>query len=525
MGFITIFKIAIFASASISTVLSVLVYRKRANSQPLRFLSGMFLANAFYATSYLFEIISPGLEEAIFFLNLEYLGLSFIPVFWVLIAWSYRPQDLEGITATFVKKLRSLFVIPILICLFVWTNEWHRLVYHSLTLQENLPITAIRFDRATGFWIINGTIITLYLSGSFRMIHNLINGKGSFRTQYILLMLSATLPILAHLLLLKQTVPHNLDIVPISFTLSGLLLYWGMVKMQLFDLVPIARTMVLNAMHEAVFVLDNKDRLIDSNHHAKELFLQNDAGIYGKTLAESHPQLWDSFTSASQAGEVVLPVDGIERTFTISKSPIINKRQEAMGMLYLLHDITELRSYVKELERLAASDGLTGLLNHHQFMKLASEEASRLEQVRVGMFSLIIFDLDHFKEINDTYGHSAGDLALQTVGQLVANHARASDLCARYGGEEFILLCRGTSLFDAYQLAEELRVAIAETGITYGGQSVGITASFGVSVYSPHMGISWETALNQADTAMYAAKANGRNCTVPGTVLPICIQN
>ncbi|PKL11026.1 MAG: hypothetical protein CVV52_15430 [Spirochaetae bacterium HGW-Spirochaetae-8] len=524
MGFITAFEIAIFASAIISTVLSMLVYRKRASSQPLRFLSGMFFANAVYATSYLFEIISPGLKGAIFFLNLEYLGLSFIPVFWILIAWSYKPQDLKS-EQEIVKQLQILYIIPVLICLFVWTNGWHRLVYHSLTLQENLPITAIKFDRATGFWIINATIIILYLSGSIRMVYNLVRAKGSFRTQYLLLMLATVLPIFTHLLLLKQVVPYNLDIVPISFTLSGLLLYWGMAKMQLFDLVPIARTMVLNAMHEAVFVLDNKHRLIDSNHQARELFLQNDAGVYGKTLSESHPQLWDSFTNASQAGEVVLPVDGKQRTFTISKSPITDKRQENMGMLYLLHDITELRSYVKELERLAASDGLTGLLNHRQFMELATEEATRLEQVRNGMFSLIIFDLDNFKEINDTYGHSAGDLALQKVGQLVAEHARPSDLCARYGGEEFILLCRGTSLSDAFQFAEELRLGIAETSIPHGGQPVGITASFGVSIYSPHMGISWETALNQADTAMYTAKANGRNCTVPGTVLPICIQN
>ena len=224
MGFITAFEIAIFASAIISTVLSILVYRKRASSQPLRFLSGMFFANAVYATSYLFEIISPGLKGAIFFLYLEYLGLSFIPVFWILIAWSYKPQDLKNEQAI-VKQLRSLFLIPVLICLFVWTNGWHRLVYHSLTLQENLPITAIRFDRAVGFWIINATIVILYLSGSIRMVYNLVKAKGSFRTQYLLLMLATVLPIITHLLLLKQVVPYNLDIVPISFTLSGLLLY------------------------------------------------------------------------------------------------------------------------------------------------------------------------------------------------------------------------------------------------------------------------------------------------------------
>jgi diguanylate cyclase (GGDEF)-like protein len=160
---------------------------------------------------------------------------------------------------------------------------------------------------------------------------------------------------------------------------------------------------------------------------------------------------------------------------------------------------------------LATHDGLTGLLNHRQFMHLASDIAQRMTEAKEGSFSMIMFDLDHFKRINDTYGHSAGDLLLYRIGQLVTDLAKNGEICARYGGEEFIILCTGGTEEEAYDLAESIRSTIEQTSITHQGHAVQVTASFGVGHYDPTSNGKWETCINQADTALYRAKEEGRN--------------
>ena len=133
MNIVTLFKIIIFASALTSTVLASYVYNKRGDSPPLRYLSGLLLANVVYASSYFFEISSTNLAQAKFFLNLEYVGIFFIPIFWVLIAWSYHPNNFSY-NQSFLRKLRLLYIIPPIVNILVWTNDWHHLIYFDIQL-------------------------------------------------------------------------------------------------------------------------------------------------------------------------------------------------------------------------------------------------------------------------------------------------------------------------------------------------------------------------------------------------------
>jgi polar amino acid transport system substrate-binding protein len=124
---------------------------------------------------------------------------------------------------------------------------------------------------------------------------------------------------------------------------------------------------------------------------------------------------------------------------------------------------------------------------------------------------VIVIDLDHFKRINDHRGHYEGDRVLQTVGELLRAHTRATDGLGRWGGEEFVLVCPGASLSKAADLAEKLRVRIQQTNFLP-EDPVGITASFGVATSA--VGANFDDVFRQADQALYLAKSRGRNCVV-----------
>lgn len=512
---ITLFRVATFLSAMFSTILAIYIYTKKDRSPSLRFLSGLMVANMIYATSYLFEISAPVLSEVIFFLNMEYVGITFIPVFWVLIAWSYHPGNTK-IHHTKIHNLRYFYLLPLAMIIFIWTNRWHHLMYHQISMEIQPPVTLLQVERAVGFWVINSILLLFFLLGTVRMLVNLIRAPRGYHRHYVLLSLASLPPFASYLLVLTKSVPYHLDMNPIAFALSGLLIFWGIKNLQLFNLVPIAEHMVVDAMHDAMIVLDTNGCLIESNQQARNLFGKDATSLMGMPIEELHPELATLFTSmdATTDGEITMLGTGERRTYTVSYSPITNRRDQVNGYLLLLHDVTEIRSYVLNLERLASSDGLTNLLNHRHFMRLADQEASRLQQHGTGVFSLVMFDLDHFKTINDTYGHIAGDMVLQQIGKMITSQARKKDLCARYGGEEFILLLADTPLDQACERAQMLCRLFQETSFSFEEHQLQVTASFGVSSFSPELGIKWDSVLNQADTALYRAKAAGRNQVV-----------
>jgi diguanylate cyclase (GGDEF)-like protein len=487
---------------------------KRGKSAPIRFLSGLMFANMVYATSYLFEISASTQFEIVSFLYLEYVGICFIPVFWMLIAWSYHPGHMHGIRKI-VRRLQVLYFFPLISILFIWTNFWHHLVYRSIDMERSLalPITLLAVERAGGFWVINGMIMLLFIIGSLRMIYNLLNASSAHRRHYLLLTLASLPPFGSYILGLTQSVPYNLDLSPIAFALSGLLIFWGIMNMQLFHMVPIAEHMVVDAMHDAMFILDTRGCLIECNIQARHLLGSEDFPIIGMPIQVLRPELSPVCNTMRSVSDVMITMSDRDeqRTYTARTSPVVDKRNRVKGHLILLHDVTDVRSYVEKLEHIASSDGLTDLLNHRSFMQLAQQEAERLREAGSGEFSLIMFDLDHFKAINDTHGHRAGDTVLQGIAELVRAHSGPRDLCARYGGEEFIMLLADTSPDRAVTCANSLREAIARTVFTVGEDAFTVTASFGVSSYAPGEDTPWEVALNRADTALYGAKAAGRN--------------
>jgi len=140
---------------------------------------------------------------------------------------------------------------------------------------------------------------------------------------------------------------------------------------------------------------------------------------------------------------------------------------------------------------------------------MLERERIRCEREEIPL-SIIVMDIDHFKNINDTYGHYVGDEFLKVIANLIDGQTRGYDIACRYGGEEFLLLLPGTSAQTAFERADELRSLCSKTTITHQGKELGASLSFGIATY-PSDGLEGEVVLIKADRALYKSKENGRN--------------
>jgi diguanylate cyclase (GGDEF)-like protein len=165
-----------------------------------------------------------------------------------------------------------------------------------------------------------------------------------------------------------------------------------------------------------------------------------------------------------------------------------------------------------EIERLAITDGLTGIFNHRHLQERLSQEFSRLERFSEPL-SILILDIDHFKEINDTYGHPVGDAVLKGVVDVIKKTIRNIDIPARYGGEEFAVILLGTGAHGALNMAERLRKAVMNRTFSAENQTFKVTVSIGIST-RPNDGKRKEEIIEKADKALYHAKRTGRNRSV-----------
>jgi diguanylate cyclase (GGDEF) domain len=179
----------------------------------------------------------------------------------------------------------------------------------------------------------------------------------------------------------------------------------------------------------------------------------------------------------------------------------------------LIHVYEYSREKAEErLQQLAATDSLTGLPNRKRLRELLDRTLSEAERTGAG-FCVLGMDLDHFKAVNDQYGHDAGDQALCQVADLLRTRLRRTDTPARWGGEEFFVLLPGTGTEGALQIAEAVRADLAKTPISVGGEQLKVTISIGISEY-PADGREVSELLVSADRRLYQAKSRGRDQVV-----------
>lgn len=210
----------------------------------------------------------------------------------------------------------------------------------------------------------------------------------------------------------------------------------------------------------------------------------------------------------------MLFADGKRHNVVLQKATYQRADGSIGGLVGAMLDITERKALEDKLQRLATLDPLTSANNRRQFFKLSEIERARCKREKRPL-ALMLLDIDHFKRVNDTYGHAAGDEVLVHLTRVASELLRQHDILGRAGGEEFYVTLGNTNLDEAQTVAERLRREIEQSQVVHDGQQIRITISIGV--------VEWrydeplETALQRADLAMYQAKDSGRNRIVSQT--------
>lgn len=260
--------------------------------------------------------------------------------------------------------------------------------------------------------------------------------------------------------------------------------------------------------------------------------LSDQRSVVGKVFRSGHETLVHDFGSSAQSlFEARLDAEYDWKPAEVIAVPFLNDERQCFGVLTLESGLsgaysdldakllsaiaaiaagalTRARMY-QEMERLATIDGLTQVPNHRHFQTLLNQQIDVATRYR-HKIGLLLFDIDHFKQFNDTYGHAIGDLVLKEVARTVQGAIRSSDTLARYGGEEFVVLIPQSDEDGAMQSAERVRASVENMNVSHEGKALHVTISIGVCLF-PEMAEVKQDFIDGADKAMYYSKKTGRN--------------
>jgi diguanylate cyclase (GGDEF)-like protein len=489
-------------------------------------LASLFLWSGLYSIQWM----NISLGQKTFWFNAMYIATVAVPTLFLVFVIEFTGNAgwLTG------HRLRLLSIHPIASLLLVWTNSYHHIFYFSITpLQENSLIT-LEFVRgpwyfanvAYSYMIITAALLLLGLG--------LARSGPMYRQQYGLIFLGSLIPCVSSLYSeyhFDQL--HGVYLTPITFGLSGTIFVLAILRTHFLDLIPVARSYVIESMRDGIVVLDTHNRIVDINP-AMESFLENKLSFYmGKNASEFFSS-WASdpeFLGGEMESrvELRLPLDP-SRYLDLRVTPLYDRNQSLNGRLMVFRDITERKQVEKRLryvnDRLqsqlieigllqsklreqAIRDPLTNLFNRRYLEETLDRELARASREAYSV-CLLMIDLDHFKRINDSHGHEAGDHVLRAHADTLSRECRRGDFACRHGGEEFVVVMPNISVDTAYERAEALHNILNSLKIPYGDCSLSVTISMGIACY-PANGLTSDAILRAADQAMYAAKEAGRN--------------
>lgn len=444
-------------------------------------------------------------------LSIRMAAVVSVPVFWFVFAARYAERD------AWLNRPRYLLlaIVPAISFLLMATSPWHEVFLVSIEYIRSGPflIDAV-WVLGPWFWVHFIYSYLLILSGDLLILQKGLDLFSTLRYQALLLLLGTIFPILTNINYVFHLLPQlSVNYDSLGFFLSGVAFFLALYGFRLFDISPIARQFLVDGMSDAMLVFDNRSRLVDSNPSARRLFplaSERAIGTGADHIFAMQPFLIGmlAIDHADQA-EIQLERDGEIEYFDVRLSTL-TERENLVGRMLVLRNITEARLLQQSLEEMAITDPLTGLFNRRQFEILGRQELERTR--RYGQpFSVMIFDLDTFKQINDVHGHQVGDEVLKVVALLLRNTMRRSDMCFRYGGEEFTALMPATGAEEARKAAERLRHAIAISTVEWEETQIHFTISIGVSIYAGDENEDFDQLVARADRAMYVAKRAGRN--------------
>lgn len=473
-------------------------------------LIGVLVSIMFWAGGYIIEYASPSLDVKLFSANISYIGMMGLPVMLFVFALHFTNRG-KWMTP---RMLALFFIIPAITLILQWTKDYHSLIYYNSHLIMDAPFLLLGKQYGIWFWVSMFYNYSLMISSVFVLVHRLLSPPRLFTDQVIYLLIGIVLPFFANFTYIFNLlpIPHS-DWTPCAFTVSSIALALAITRHGFLEVLPVARDSAIELMSEGFLVLDDKDRVVDFNHSMQEIMggtvtSDNTKMLTGKILDQLKlDQDYCGFKRSST--EIALTIGQDARTYIVHFSPLRTGMAQTNGHILVFHDITERKRMEDTIKHFAFYDPLTGLPNRLLFNDRAEHALSSAS--RYGRkVAVMVMDIDHFKLVNDTYGHSAGDQVLQDMALRFTSSVRKVDTVSRLGGDEFVVLLpeipdenMPATIAQRIIDAMSLPFVIQEKDIT-------LSVSIGISLY-PEDADDLNLLVKYADRAMYHAKRNGCN--------------
>ncbi len=470
--------------------------------------SGLFslmcLTIAIYLIGYGFELRSENIEQIIFFLKMEYFGTSFMTTIWFLFSYKFYFNKNPSLRLKII-----VMVIPILTLFFNVTNEYHHLFYTNISAVQHNGFLIVHLSRGPWYFVNIVYSYVVLLLGSTFFYRVWKNSLYTMRTQALLMFIGTLCPGMMNFVYLLGLSPYGLDLVPFGLSILAILYFIALFRYDFFDIGDIIRSVVFAEIREGIIVVDDKKRLIDFNNAAQKVFSCLKVVNIGINLSDVE-ELREIVEYESSPFEIEMVHNGCIQYYEVRVTDLTEKNK-IVGSVFFIRDITKQREMIQKLETMASYDDLTQVYNRRRLMEEAKKAALRVMRHK-SFLSVLMIDIDFFKNINDKYGHLAGDEVIKTVIRSCEERLRSTDIIGRYGGEEFIIILPEANLKNSLRIAEHIRKHVEDMEVTYDGAVIKVTISIGVaSNESNAETINVMKVIDDADLALYNAKNSGRN--------------
>jgi diguanylate cyclase (GGDEF)-like protein len=468
----------------------------------------------FWSGCQFLESLFTQLGPKLLVLKLSYPAITLAPVLWMLFVVSYVQRRTR-----LSRGLQNLLaIVPLITIALAISNDWHHLMWLDATVVDANGFAALVTERGPWFYVnaaysyglivVATTILAYVLSSTTREVKPVLG-----------VVLAPLVVAGANLFYLSPWNPVPwFDCTTLGLVAAALILDASVLRHGVLDNIPVLRDRVLEQLTEGVVVVDVGGRIVDVNLAALALLGTHRRHAVRGPVTALLPMLSIETLIDGPLDSLEVVVHG--RCYDVTGLRL-DSADPASNVVLAFRDVTvrrdtelALRSAQQELHRLAHTDPLTGLYNRRLFMDRLNQEIQRLRR-HPGCLSVVILDLDYFKEVNDRHGHDAGDRVLGAVAEQILAVKRGSDVVARVGGEEFALLLPDTDASGAHHLAQRVRGAIEAIDVTTViGVHQPVTASIGLATVTGGVDDPGHV-LKRADDALYRAKNGGRNqvCT------------
>lgn len=494
------------ASVLVSLVFS-LTRRDRVRSL---YMTVMSAGVAMYLFGYILEILSPTVDAATVANRVQNVGIPLIGPFFLLFMLAICKYDCVRSWMVY-----AAYGYAMLMFIMVLTNEYHYLYYRTTEYRVMSDMYYMVLGYGPLFTVQQIISVGCVLAGNAVLILKLPRiGKGALK-QMSFIVLGSLLGITVNILYATGAISKEIDPAPISYSVAILFFTISIIRFKMFDIVNIVSETVIRTMDDAVIVLAPDWTYQFSNKSADKIFpgLRKMFGSEPISKVGNWPVELKHLPNEAEVGFSLIGKNGDVEDYRARISSV-GTGSSKIGWSITVRNITEMTNLIERMRTLAITDPLTGIYNRRYFMENAQRELEIARRSKT-VSTMVIFDLDYFKRINDRYGHQVGDLVLIKTAEVIRAELRSYDIFARYGGEEFSLLAINICGEEAEKFAWRLCRAVEAAEVKYKDHIIRITASFGI------VDVCWEDtvedAVRRADDAMYKAKKKGRNQVAVGS--------